>query len=193
MRNKFFLVIFFLIISVFSISLCFAQEAIVVSNQKDKARAYLKEFCSVSFPLYYPKTYTAIENVMASIPEDVFAALTNRRRPVLFTEYHTVGIGRFANSSEISVLPDDIPAFQEGMTLIKLSTELEGVDEPQAIEGVVAHELAHRFLEHAHKKTERCQREREANRLIQTWGFQEAFQLAKVKFGRKEGEKSGCD
>jgi len=162
-------------------------------SRPELVQHYLNEFCSISFPMHYPKTYKAIQHVLNKIPDDVFLAVTERRRPILFTEYHTTGIGRFANSSEIFVLPDDVPAFQDGMTIIKLSAELESADSSQAIEGVIAHELAHRFLEHILKKTERCQREKEANHLIQDWGFAEEFELARKKFGRKDGVKSGCE
>ena len=165
----------------------------VLNNREEIVREYLGEFCSQAFVGGFPKIHAAIHNVLLKIPMEVFSSITDRSRPVLFTEYHTTGTGRFANSGEIISTPDDVLAFQRGLTIVKLSTELEDADDEQAIEGVVFHELAHRYLEHARKPVRTCEMEREANRLVKEWGFGNEYSKAKVRFGHNEQEgKEPC-
>jgi len=153
------------------------------NDRKEVVKEYLGEYCSQGFIQHSPKIYAAIKNAFYGLPWDVFLSVTSRARPTLFTEYHYSGMGRFANSSEVYSFQDDAPSFMDGMTIIKLSTELELSDSVDAIEGIVLHEIAHRYLEHAKNKTELCRREKEANHLVKEWGFEKEFEEAKKKFG----------
>ncbi len=163
-----------------------------LDDRQEVIREYLSEFCSQSFIQSYPKIYKAIQSALEKIPYEIFLSLTDRARPVLFTEYHTIGVGRFANSSEIMVFKDDAPSFTKGLTIIKLSTELEETDSAEDIEGVILHELAHRVLEHSQKEIRTCQREKEANQLVKTWGLEEEFLKAKARFGSKDKLSDQC-
>lgn len=155
-----------------------------VNYRPEVVEEYLSEYCSQIFIQSLPKTYKAIEDALNLIPQEAFLSITNRARPTLFTEYHYTGMGRFANSSEIFSFPDDAPSFEDGMTIIKLSTELEDTAQtPEEIEGIILHELAHRYWEHAKNQTELCQREREANKLVKEWGFEKQFEQTKSRFG----------
>lgn len=156
-----------------------------VNDRPEVIREYLGEYCSQGIVHGLPKTHSAIIEALSKIPWDVFLKITGRSRPVLFTEYHYTGVGRFANSSEISSTPDDAPSFQDGFTLIKLSAELEDRGSREAIEGVVLHELAHRVLDHARTRQGRspCEIEKEANGLVKSWGFEVQYLAAKETFG----------
>ena len=157
-----------------------------MDNRPEIVEEYLGEFCSRAFVQGYPKIYSAIKAALTKIPHDVFLAVTDRSRPVIFTEYHYTGIGRFANSSNIFSFEDDAPSMTDGLTMIKLSVELEDkAESSQEIEGIILHELAHRVLDHAKKEIRTCQMEREANNLVKSWGFGEEFQKAKATFGDK--------
>lgn len=156
-----------------------------LNDRKEATREYLAEFCSGTIREGFPKIYGAISHVLTHMPTDSFIKATDRQQPVLFTEFFDSGTAQFASSSEIISLPDDVPAFQNGFTLIKLSTGLEQTANPQAIEGIVAHELAHRVLEHIRKGNINCEAEREANRLIKEWGFTESYQEASKAFGHE--------
>ncbi|MBF0123185.1 MAG: hypothetical protein HQL21_07275 [Candidatus Omnitrophica bacterium] len=69
------------------------------------------------------------------------------------------------------------------MTLIKLRDAL--VDgSSDAIMGIVAHEIAHRVLDHLRRNDVSCQAERETNRLIKSWGFAKEFEAASKEFGK---------
>ncbi len=159
-----------------------------LNNKEEVVEEYLGEFCSRAFILYYPKIYSAIRNAMLKIPLEVFRSITDRSRPVLFTEFHSTGTGRFANTSEIIATRDDAPAFEGGLTIIKLNTDLEAVEDGRAIEGVVLHELAHRYLEHGVQKASSCEMEREANALVARWGMSGEYQKASESFGHKESD-----
>ena len=171
----------------------FKDNHLVGKNLNDRAEVveeYLGEFCSQGIIQGEPKIYTAIKNVLLKLPTDAFLVVTNRSRPLLFTEYYHTGSSRIANTSEISILKDDPPTFTQGLGIVKLSSELEEASDPDAIEAVIAHEIAHRILGHAQAKKSFCQAEKEANQLIKTWGFDEAFKKAKASWG-SEG-KSDC-
>ncbi len=160
-----------------------------VNDRKEVVKEYLSEFCAQDFIHSFPKIYSGITSALVKVPHDVFLSVTDRSRPVLFTGYYTVGTARFANTSEIRVADNDVPAMQKGFTLVKLSTDLEdGIVD--AIAGVVMHELAHRYLEHAMLDKLTCAQEREANHLIQSWGADEQYQQAKKYFGRKDHSES---
>ncbi len=162
------------------------------NDRPEVIKEYLSEFCSMAIIHGMPKIYEAIVDTFKKVPFDVFLQITDRRRPVLFTEYYDSGTARFANSSEMISRPDDAPAFEEGMTLIKLGVALEGAETPDAIEGVIAHELAHRVLEHSQKGNFTCTAEREANALIKKWGFEEEFAQASKVFGHQAGDSASC-
>jgi len=164
-----------------------------VNDREEIIREYLGEFCSLGIRDNHPKIYQAITEVLRRLPHEVFRKVTDRRRPVLFTEYYHTGTGRFANSSEVTVVAGDVPAFQKGLTITKLSAELETADSAKPIVGVVAHELAHRFLEHTRQRQEpACLRERQANQTIIRWGFEEEFRLAGQWFGDTHAQRSSC-
>ncbi len=162
----------------------------VQNDRTEIAKEYLGEFCSQGIMAGDSKVFQAIWQVFMKVPDDVFFTITNRRRPVLFTEYYDSGMGQFANSSEIYTLPNDPPAFEDGLTIVKLSSGLNEGGSVEAITGIVAHELAHRVLEHAKKKGPGCEMEREANRLIQIWGFKNEFLEAKKFFGHDKFHQS---
>jgi len=162
-----------------------------INDRKEASREYLGEFCSATIRDAFPKMFGAINHVLINMPVEAFIKATDRKRPVLFTEFFDSGTAQFASSSEIMTVPDDVPAFQNGFTLIKLGTGLEQAADPRAIEGVVAHELAHRVLDHIKHRKTTCDAEREANALIKTWGFGESYKQASAEFGhetRGEGE-----
>lgn len=159
-----------------------------LSDPQTRAKAvdaYLAEFSSSAFE--GTLVGKAIRDVMMRLPPDALAIVMDRRRPVLFTENYDVGTARFASSAEIIVTEKDVPAFHEGMTIIKLSTALER-GTPEAAMGIVAHELAHRVLDHVRRGHVSCQAEREANHLIKSWGFVTEYEAASTEFGR---EKTG--
>jgi hypothetical protein len=145
--------------------------------------AYLSEFCSDA--LLKTQIGEAIREVLMRLPSEALVKVFDRRRPVLFTEEFDAGTAKFASSSEIIVGPKDQPAFQEGMTILKLSTALNNGPK-EATMGIVAHELAHRVLDHVRRGQTTCKAEREANRLVKAWGFTEEFKAASDSFGEKK-------
>ncbi|MBF0485446.1 MAG: hypothetical protein HQL16_02915 [Candidatus Omnitrophica bacterium] len=165
-----------------------------INDRAEIVKEYLGEFCSGGIVQGGSKTFLAVQDVLMRVPFDVFVNVTNRRHPVLFTEYFDSGTARFANSSEIFSGPDDAPAFEDGIMIMKLSTELDSADSPAAIEGIVAHELAHHVLEHVKKGVAgSCNAEREANRLIKKWGFAKEYEAASKSFGHeKVGGTMAC-
>lgn len=165
-----------------------------INDRPEIIEEYLGEFESRAFPGAFPKIDAAIRDVLSRIPYADFLKITDRRRPVLFTEVFDSGTAQFANSSEISSLPDDPPAFQDGFTLIKLSTGLNAAADPKAIEGVIAHEIAHRVLDHVKHGKRSCEAEREANNLIKQWGFGAEYEQASQTFGHKAvGQTYSCE
>lgn len=156
-----------------------------INDRAEVVKEYLSEFSS---PAFAPdsKTYAAIRDALTKIPLDAFLSVTDRSRPVIFTEYHYTGVGRFASSSNIVSFEDDAPSMTDGLTMIKISLEMEDTAQTsQEIEGVILHELAHRVLEHAKKKIRTCQMEREANNLVKSWGYEREYRKAKERFGDK--------
>ncbi|MBF0330513.1 MAG: M48 family metalloprotease [Candidatus Omnitrophica bacterium] len=153
--------------------------------------AYLAEFGAETF--MRSKIGLAIHEVMMRLPEDALRTVMDRHRPVLFLEVYSSGMGSFASSSEVIMTEKDIPAFQRGMTLITISDVLEA-GSSEAIKGIVAHEMAHRVLDHVRRNRVGCQSEREANRLIKSWGFTGEFEAASREFGRAKfgGGAASC-
>jgi hypothetical protein len=118
--------------------------------------------------------------------------VTNRARPVFFSEFYDSGTARFASSQEFIFRPEDPPCCSEGFTLLKIGLGIGISDKPGPIEGVIAHELAHKVLEHIRNGKVNCNAEREANRLVKKWGFEEEFKEASKLFGSKKGDPAGC-
>ncbi len=158
-----------------------------VPDQRAKAvDAYLDEFSTQSF--MDTRIGPAIREVMMRMPADALKIMMDRRRPVLFVEVYSSGTARFASSSEVMVTEKDKPAFQQGMTLIRISDSL-AAGSSEAIMGIVAHEIAHRVLDHIRRNHVSCQAERESNRLIKKWGFTKEFEAASKEYGQaKEGQ-----
>ncbi len=150
---------------------------------------YLGEFCSLQG---FPKIYTAIKDVLKKIPYKDFLNVTSRRRPVIFVEVYDSGTARFASSQEMIISQQEPPCCQEGFTLMKLGLGLDGGKSSTEIEGVVAHELAHRVLDHIINGNVDCNAEREANALIKKWGFGEEFKAASAAFGQRKGDPVSC-
>jgi hypothetical protein len=161
-------------------------------HAQDRSKAieqYLHEFCSLQD---FPVIFAAIKNVLERIPPEDFLNVTDRNRPVIFTEFYDSGTARFASSQEFMVSKNDPPCCAEGFTLVKLGLGLGIAKDPRPIEGVIAHELAHRILDHIRKERVSCNAEREANALIKKWGFKEEFQEANKMFGQRKGDPAAC-
>ena len=169
----------------------FTGPAFAVQDRNKAIDQYLEEFCSPDLR-NIPKFDTAIKDVLRRIPKDAFLIVMDRRRPVIFTEIFDSGTARFAGSSEFIVLPQDKPCCSEGFTILKLSMGLGQAKDPAAIEGIIAHELAHRVLDHIRRGHVSCQAEREANALIKQWGFGKEFKEASKTFGQRKGDPAGC-
>jgi hypothetical protein len=162
------------------------------SKRNDRAeviREYLDEFSFYQEPSLI---YQAISDVLLRMPYMDFLNVTNRQRPVLFTEFYDSGTARFASSSEFIVTADDPPCCQQGFTIIKLGMGLGLARTPGPIEGVVAHEIAHRVLDSIRKGNVNCGAERAANVLIRKWGFKKEFKEASRLFGQKKGDPAAC-
>ena len=162
------------------------------NSRQEAVKEYLEEFSEGSLEGVFPNIYKAIENVFRKIPAEVFDKVTNRDRPVIFTVHFTKGNGRYAQSINYTVEEDDPPTFKEGFYMIKLGDLLNNTNDVEAIEGIVYHELAHRYLEHHQLQQMTCEHEREANHLVKEWGFEKEFLKAKEKFGSKSKEDSPC-
>ncbi|MCA9401133.1 MAG: hypothetical protein KC713_05865 [Candidatus Omnitrophica bacterium] len=139
----------------------------------------------------YPKTFEAIRNVLNKLPEEPFKKVIDRGRPVIFLDVASGGIARYANAIDFYFRPGDPAAFEKGFYLIKLGEELEEADDVQQIEGIIAHELTHHVLDHLRGPVD-CDTEREANRLVKKWGFEEELKKASERFGAKKPEDSPC-
>lgn len=153
---------------------------------------YLNEFFPPGIGQGYPKIYQAVRNVFMKLPESVFNEVSKRQYPILITINITSGIGRFANSSQVTLNKKDHTTFREGFYLIKLSDELENTPDGEAIEGILFHELGHRYLNHLRQSEFSCEMEREANRLVKKWGFEKEYKKAKQAFGSKTPTDSPC-
>ena len=159
------------------------------NDRAEVIKEYLGEFCFYQDPSL---TYRAIKEVLLRMPYKDFLNATNRQRPVLFTEFYVEGTARFASSSEFVVTDEDPPCCKEGFTIIKLGMGLGLAQTPGPIEGVVAHEIAHRVLDHIRKGNVNCDAERASNALIRKWGFKKEFKEASKLFGQKKGDPAGC-
>jgi hypothetical protein len=160
-----------------------------LNDRPEVIKEYLGEFSFYQAPSL---TYQAIQDVLLRMPYKDFLNVTNRQRPVLFTEFYLEGTARFASSTEFIVTKDDPPCCSEGFTLVKLGMSLGLAKTPGPIEGVVAHELAHRVLDSIRKGNVNCDAERAANALIRKWGFRKEFKEASKVFGQKKGDPAAC-
>jgi len=164
-----------------------------INDREEMAKQYLSEFASGAILFNYPKVRVALLNVLQKLPLDVYLSITERNRPILFIDYYTGGIARFAGSLEFTMREEDPPTFQDGFFIIRLGDGLTDATDPEAIEGIVLHEIAHRVMEHL-KVTDQhpCERELEANQLVKTWGFEEEYKKASDEFGSKKEGNSPC-
>ncbi len=166
--------------------MAFSMSALAKQSRAQIIDHHLKEFSAFQAP---SQVRTAIVNVLQKMPDKEFAYVTDARRPVIFIDS---GSSPYASSQEFAMSPGEEPCCQEGFTLIRLGGRLEEARNIMAIEGVIAHELAHRILEHLKTGHVSCKSEREANRLIKSWGFTKEFEAASKTFGRREGDPIAC-
>lgn len=164
-----------------------------VDDRVEIVKEYMSEFCSKYFLHNASKIGIAIRTALERVPKDVFFAVTDRAKPVVFTETHYRGTGRLANSSDIWPLEGDPPTFTDGIWITKLSLELETAEDPGEIESIIAHELAHYILDNGKRigsdPGRVDQYERESADLVQKWGFGEEMIKAYERFGEKEENK----
>ena len=186
-----------LILPILFFTLLFSTAQVMAVKINDEAQRqaqieqYLKEFVGNSL-FYYPNIRSALFNALAKLPDDVFATVTDRRHPLIFVISINSGIARFANATEFVTEKNDPPTFTEGFYLIILGDELNNTTDVEAIEGVILHEIAHDYLQHLRVDQPSCELEREANRLVKEWGYEEIFLKAKAQFGSKSKDDSPC-
>jgi hypothetical protein len=160
-----------------------------LNDRPELVKEYLGEFCFYQDPSVI---YQGVREVLLRMPYKDFLNVTNRQRPVLFTEFYLEGTARFASSTEFIVTPDDPPCCKEGFTIVKLGMSLGLAKTPGPVEGVVAHELAHRVLDSIRKGNVNCDAERAANHLIVQWGFKKELREASRLFGQRKGDPAAC-
>jgi len=159
------------------------------NDWEEYVRQYLFEFSE-----WVPgtKIYQAIYQALLKLPKKEFLEITKRDRPVIFLDYYTKGIARFASSGEFVRIPEEPLAFENGFYMVKLGAELEEAEDPEAIQGVILHELAHRIFEHLKSDIHVCERELEANQWLKKQGFEREFEKASGLFGAKQKGDSPC-
>jgi len=168
------------------------DQSIQATEIDTQIEIYLSEFASANLRRPGSAIYLGLQSALKKLPEDIFIAVTDRKKPTLFIHYFTAGIARYAGSEEFTVLEDDAPTFTNGFYMIKISDALVESHNQQAIEGVILHEIAHRVLEHTKVQKPSCELEKEANHLVQDWGHEELFSKAKELFGAKKKGDSPC-
>ncbi len=161
-------------------------------NRQALKEKYFREYVSSEVRPVYQKIHAALNNVLDVLPHDVFSFVTNPDLPVVFVTSTSDGIARFAHSRPFIKEGKAEQSFKNGFYLIVLGDELDGVDDIQAIEGVLLHEMAHPFLKHYKSNLSSCEQERQANQQVIAWGFKTQFQAAKSAFGHKTTGDSPC-
>ena len=156
--------------------------AVADESREVRIKEYLHDFVGHAFKESFPNINQAIEQVIKSLPQEVLDKVLDPDFPVLFIEMPHYGGGRWANSNGIYMEPDDPPTFTKGVWIVKLSTELNDSNDIPAIEGVIAHEIAHFVLGHQPEGLN-LKQEKEANALVNKWGLEEQFLKAKKRFG----------
>ncbi len=181
------------ILLILFVLVCSYQPSVLAKPTTDRHKLtyeYLDQFSGTEFKIDYPQIYQALTNVFMELPDDVFHALTDPKRPVIFVSNITTGIARYAHATEF--IKTKKSTFAQGFYLITLADELNNTDDVEAIEGIIFHELAHRYLEHLRRSQFSCEMEKEANGLVKKWGFEKKFLKAKEKFGSKKIGDSPC-
>jgi len=184
---------FLIILLLFTLTACRTIQPRTSHLSKERlVKEYVDEFASGLFENSYPQIYQALLNALNKLPDDVYTTVTDRRRPIIFLHSYSSGIARYANSTEFIVEKNDPPTFQDGFYIVILGDELNTAGDVQAIEGIILHETAHRYLEHLSTEELGCQMEREANRLVKQWGYEEEYLKASYTFGAKKKDDSPC-
>jgi hypothetical protein len=163
----------------------------VLKQSHPTSQEYFEEFVSPEI-VFYPNIYQALKNVFSKLPKEVLDKVTKRDHPILFIPTISTGIARYAHSIEFNLEKNKPRAFQSGFYLIMLGDELNQIGDVSAIEGVIFHEIAHRYLDHARNPNPGCELEKEANRLVKKWGFEVEYKKASAAFGHKEPGDSPC-
>ena len=162
-------------------------------DREEMTKQYLSEFASGNILFNYPKQRTALLNALQKLPLDIYLEVTDRRRPIIFIDYYTAGIAQYAGSMEFRMRETDPSTFGDGFYIIRMGDGLNDAQDEGAIEGIVLHEIMHRYLEHLRSdgKTS-CELEKEANQKLKELGFEEEYKKASEFFGAKKKGDSPC-
>jgi len=164
-----------------------------VNDREEMAKQYMSEFASGNILHNYPKVRTALLSALQKLPLDIYLTITDRRRPIIFLDYYTEGIAKYAGSMEFRMRETDPPTFEDGFYIIRLGDKLNGTENTEAIEGVILHEIMHRVLEHLRNDTEQpCEMEKQANQKLKDLGFEKEYSMAAAEFGSKVQGDSPC-
>jgi Zn-dependent protease with chaperone function len=162
-----------------------------ISSSRQTTEEYFQEFVSPEIQ-YYPNIDQALKNVFSKLSPEVLQEIKHRDYPILFVPTISSGIARYAHAVEFTQEKGKNRAFRKGFYLIMLGDQLNQIADVEAIEGVILHEIAHRYLNHAQSQNPGCELEREANRLVKKWGFEAEYKKASAAFGHKESGDSPC-
>jgi len=164
-----------------------------INDREEMAKQYMSEFASGNILHAYPKVRIALLNALQKLPLKMYLEITDRQRPIIFLDYYTEGIAKYAGSMEFRMRETDPPTFEDGFYIIRLGDKLNDTENPEAIEGVILHEIMHRVKEHLRNDTQQpCELEKEANQLLKELGFEKEFSLASAEFGSKKQGDSPC-
>jgi len=165
-----------------------------INDREEMAKEYLSEFASGNLLFNYPKVRTALLEALQKLPLDIYLNVTDRSRPIIFIDYYTGGIAQYAGSMEFTMRKTDPPTFTNGFYIIRLGDGLNDAEDPEAIEGIVLHEIMHRSLEHLKnaQRKQPCELEKEANHKLKELGFTQEYEKASDFFGAKKKGDSPC-